>query len=112
MWTVVFTEDSLKILDTYIEEYQDYFLNRYSDTGIWSEYTIRENYKKEAQSLYDAIYLHTLNSMKRDIIGHESSINNMRTTATFLGKRIIFVEYRENQENMTRYIHHLKIIYR
>ncbi len=74
MWQATFTSESLYILDEYIENYQDYFLGQFSDTGIWSEFTIRQNYEQEAITLYDELYNHILSSMKRELIGYEPSI--------------------------------------
>lgn len=112
MWKVRFSSESLSILDLYIEGYQWYFLSRFSDTGIWSEEVIRKNYESDGIKLYDALYDHILQNMTRDLIGYETSSLWLRTTATFLEKRIIFIEYQEDGENHIRYVHTLKIIYR
>lgn len=108
----MFTSESLAILDTYIEDYQGYFLGRFFDTGIWSEDIIRRSYEAEAIQLYDAMYDHILGSMSRDLIGYEVNKDNIRTTATFLEKRIIFIEYREDEGKQIRYILNLKIVHR
>ncbi len=50
--------------------------------------------------------------MSREMIGYEASPRNLRTTATFLEKRIIFIEYREDIREQIRYIQTLKIVYR
>ena len=112
MWNIQFTWESLTVLDNYIENYQEYFLSRFSNTGIWNEDTIRENYENEAIQVYNEIYDHIIEVMKRDLIGYEPSGWKISTTATFLWKRIIFLEYEEDLEAQTRYIQILKIIYR
>ncbi len=81
-------------------------------SGLLLEDVIKTNYELEAIQLYDTIYDHILKSMSRDVIGYEPSKWSTRTTATFLEKRIIFIEYREDNREQIRYIQTVKIVYR
>lgn len=112
MWNIAFSTESRQAIKSYIRNYQEYFLSRFSDTGMWWEEVIQQNYIQEATALRDNLYRHISTAMKRDLIGYESSEGDIRTTATFLERRILFIEYREDTENKIRYILSLKIVYR
>jgi hypothetical protein len=73
---------------------------------------MRENYIHEAENLRNNLYHHIKRWLSRDVIGYEMSENGLRMTAVFFGRRILFVEYREDLGAHTRYIHTLKIIHR
>ncbi len=112
MWQAILSIESAETIHTYVAQYQEYFLGRFSDTGIYGEDIIRQNYINDATTLRNNLYDHILTSMRRELIGHELSDWDIRTTAIFFGKRIIFIEYEEDIVMQMRYIQNIKIVYR
>lgn len=55
MLNVFFSEKARERMRRYSQNYADYFLDMYDDTGIWSEEIIREQYKKESVRRIDEI---------------------------------------------------------
>ncbi len=47
MHNVFFSEKVRVRIRKYSQDYANYFLEMYDDTGIWSEEIIRDQYKKE-----------------------------------------------------------------
>jgi hypothetical protein len=58
MWNISLSSESISIVEKYIENYEAYFIDRFSDTGIWSESIMRENYIHEAENLRNNLYHH------------------------------------------------------
>ena len=56
MKTVRFRSSAIAWVDTYIREYGDYFFGLFTNTGIFSEATIRENYVREAKDRRDDLF--------------------------------------------------------
>jgi hypothetical protein len=44
--------DAYMQLEKYVYLYETYFIEFFSDTGIWSEDIIQENYRKTAKHLF------------------------------------------------------------
>ncbi len=55
-------------IDTYISSYLDYYVSLYSDTGIFSEEIIIEQYQKEARERYREIRSRITEYFSPDII--------------------------------------------
>ncbi len=51
MWSAKISSDAYKMVSRYIEAYRDIFLERFTDTGIWSEKIIAEGYRNVAERL-------------------------------------------------------------
>lgn len=49
-------DNVIRAVDIYIENYSNYFLGLYTDTGIFSEDQILEYYEKEAQNREKELY--------------------------------------------------------
>ena len=55
MFNVLYTESARTALDTYFDSFKNYYTSLYSDTGIFSENLIQENYIKVADDLFNII---------------------------------------------------------
>ncbi len=49
MKIVLFQDNNIEAVDRYINHYEEYFFDLFTDTGIFSEETIRGNYVREAK---------------------------------------------------------------
>lgn len=56
MKTVRFRDSAVAGVDSYIHGYADYFFDLFTNTGIFSESTIRENYVREARGRRDDLF--------------------------------------------------------
>ncbi len=56
MKTILFQNNSIESIDHYINQYEAYFFNLFTDTGIFSEANIRENYVREAKNRRNDIF--------------------------------------------------------
>lgn len=56
MKTVRFRDSAVAGVDAYIYGYADYFFDLFTNTGIFSEATIRESYVREAKSRRDDLF--------------------------------------------------------
>lgn len=64
---IIYSEKVEKILEKYIENFNSYYENLYSDSWIWSEEIIIKSYKKEAFDRKDDI-INTINKKLWDTI--------------------------------------------
>lgn len=56
MLKVVYSQEALDTLASYISSYREYFLEIYSDTGIWSESIIREGFILLSDARHEEIF--------------------------------------------------------
>ncbi len=67
MYKVVYTTESLRAIDTYIIQYTSYFEQLYSDSVIWSEDQIIEQYRREWYARYDEIIDMITHALQSDV---------------------------------------------
>jgi hypothetical protein len=68
MRKVIFSEDVIASIDRYIFQYKQYFRDLYSDTGIFSEETILEQYEKEAKARHREIFARIVDRLGEDTV--------------------------------------------
>lgn len=104
MSSIRFTEKAIIDLQVFIRNYEESFLELYSDTGIWSEYEIKSNYIKSATELYERIrdnIIFKLGSKK--VLGRKE--NELMTEIDFyVGSRLVMVLFSDDKGNNIRWI--------
>ncbi len=101
---VIFTQQAYTDLYLFIVHYKDSFVDLYSDSGIWSENEIIENYRKNAEGLYARIYetimakLSSRQVLGRIAVGKSSQLN------FYVGSRLIMVIFSEGKEDNARWV--------
>lgn len=68
MKTVLFQDNCIESVDRYIDRYEEYFFDLFTDTGIFNEETIRENYVREAKNRRDDIFHSIIQRLSPDIV--------------------------------------------
>ena len=105
MYKVEFTEQFKRILENFIDSYKNTFLNRFSDTWIFSEEVIREYYIKNSIEFYEEIIDKIENIFwKSEILWYKPLENNKRESGIIIGNYNLFIEYFEDLENKIRVI--------
>ena len=104
MLIIRFTEKAVIDLQIFIRNYEESFLELYSDTGIWSEAEIKDNYTKSATELYERIrdnIIFKLNNKK--VLGRKEN-EFMAEIDFYIGSRLIMVLFVDDKENNVRWI--------
>ena len=90
---VIFENTALEGINQYIERYTLYFEELYSDTGLWWEREIIENYKKEGYARYDAIIDMIESTVSNDIVSYTQSETHIRWKS-----KILLVQFRDKED--------------
>lgn len=56
MYKITFSKKALDTFHRYFTQYKQYYIERFSDTGIYDEHAIQSNYHKLAESLSSTIF--------------------------------------------------------
>lgn len=92
MYKVILSEDTIMIIDKYSLKYREYFEELYSDTGIWAENQILDQYRKESlQRRQEIIYLLADKLSKDTILGRTSE----NTTVFSWRSKLLLVSWQE-----------------
>lgn len=92
---VVFLPYALDNIDKYILLFQSFYTNLYSDTGIWSEKYILEEYQHKSEYLADMLVDTITEKMSVEIVPHEIMIAHLRKAVFTIERRRIEVIYEE-----------------
>jgi hypothetical protein len=113
MFTVKFSQDAIKRVDSYTDRIVSYYEDLYEDTGMGhAEEIIRLQYRDAAEllniSIYDTVAV-TLE--KNPILGYSYNPDSQVYTITAtVGTRRLFIEYREYKEENTRVVMDVQVI--
>ncbi len=103
MYKVVFDVRALLGVDQYIEQYTKYYEHLYSDSGIWSEDQIIEQYRLEWYARYDEIIDTITMTLQTDVVSYmqDKTLIRWRTKVILLSfqdiwdlRRVIEIEIR------------------
>ena len=108
MWRIILTEQARRSLISYFAAYQKYFLDRFSDTGIWSEDVIRKWYEKDTEDLLD-LSLETIEEHFQKEILPYSELDNQRYAVFLMKDRFLWITFIEDTNTKTRTIRYLRI---
>lgn len=94
MRKIAYDARALDNLEGYIVAYRRYFSQLYSDTGIWSEGRIREQYEQIAEEKYEEILTLVERNLANDsVLGRKDD-----NIATFSWRtKTVLVSWRENE---------------
>ncbi len=68
MKIILFQDNCLETIDRYIDKYEEYFFNLFTNTGIFNEETIRENYVREAKNRRNSIIDLIIKTLSTDLV--------------------------------------------
>jgi hypothetical protein len=109
MWSVNISPDAYKMVSRYIEAYRDIFLERFTDTGIWSEKTICTGYKNMAEQLRIDIVEKLQSHMSHEQVTGFREENESRYIRITMNDRWLEIGYTEDTDKQIRYIESIKI---
>ena len=94
MRKIAYDAHALDNLERYIVAYRRYFSQFYSDTGIWSESRIREQYEQIAEEKYGEILTLVERNLTNDsVLGRKDD-----NVATFSWRtKMVLVSWRESE---------------
>ena len=101
--TSLWTADILRFVD----HHTAFLADRFYDTGIDSEDSIRERYKTEWYEFGMGIYDHVIESLSREIVPYQEIDFGIRLSVFIYRKRRIFVRYFE--KDFAREVFDIKI---
>lgn len=95
MKQIVFYDGSLDPIRLYIRNLKVYYFNLYSDTGLWNEEWMLDEYEKKAELLYTIFIDVITEKMSVEIVPHEIMIAHLRKAVFTIERRRIEVIYEE-----------------
>ncbi len=97
MYNVVFESNARIWINTYIEWYTWYYVDLYSDSGIWSEDQIIDGYKKEWYARYDEIVDIIVQTLENDIVSYMKNETLIRWRT-----KVIIARFRDEWDTRIR----------
>lgn len=99
MHKIIFTEKAINILEKYILSYREIYLNLYSDTWIYYEGLIKDNYLENSNKFYYDVKSDILNILQeKTIFWYKVLENKSLQVVVSAWNYKLFVEYSENSE--------------
>ena len=113
MYKSIITSQVRKQITRYGEFYLEWFISRFSDTGLGhAESIIQKQYIESSDILVESIYHSIETATIQEIISYAPLENWIRETSIRLGNRRIFIQYEEDLSSMTRFIIDIEILRR
>lgn len=94
MHKIVFWEKFWESLENYIDMYLKYYETIFSDTGIWSQDAIIENYKLDSQKRYTEIVDIIEKKLSNPIISYQDNSTIIRWRS-----KILLVSFRDEWDS-------------
>jgi hypothetical protein len=96
MKQIVFYDRSLDPIRLYISNLKSYYFDLYSDTGLWNEEWMLDEYEKKSELLYTIIIDAVTEKMSVEIIPYEIMVTSFRKAVFTIERRRIVVIYEES----------------
>lgn len=110
MFKVIFTEMAEFSLKSFVNHYEEGFVNLYKNSGIWAEDTILQQYYQAAILLNNTIVDETENKLKQnEVLGRKPKQNNWYELSFYVGDRFISIVYWEDKKENARYVESIEI---
>ena|SRR3989344_3336050 len=104
MLEIRFTQKAIIDIEIFIRNYEESFLQLYSDSGIWSEHIIRDMYMKSADQLRDRIIGGIVQKLKQEKVMGRKEHELMVEIDFHVGSRLIVVLFSDKYELSERWI--------
>lgn len=96
-------------MQRFIRNYEEAFFELYSDTGIWNESLIIENYRGSAQRLYLTVLSEIEQRLDdKKVLGRKSRLK-FQELSFYVGNRLVIVYYTDDAKSKTRLIESIGI---
>jgi len=109
MFLVRFSETAVEEIAAYVDAYRRGYRELFSDTGIWSEKAIIEQYELAAQSLFDSLFLSIKQLLSPETVLGRSVSGQRMECHFYLGDRLIIISYTENTKKNERTVELINI---
>ncbi len=109
MFLVRFSETAVEEIVTYVDAYRRGYRELFSDTGIWSERVIIEQYELAAQSLFDSLFLSIKQLLSPAKVLGRSNSGKYTECHFYLGDRLIILSYTESFKKKERTVELINI---
>ncbi|MEK7665747.1 MAG: hypothetical protein AAB337_02630 [Patescibacteria group bacterium] len=109
MFLVRFSEVAVAEIVAYVNAYRRGYRELFSDTGIWSEKAIIEQYELAAQSLFDFLFLSIKQILSPTKVLGRSNSGKCTECHFYLGDRLIILSYTENTKKKERTVEQINI---
>ena len=102
MLEIRFTQKAIIDIEIFIRNYEDSYLQIFNDSGIWSEYIIKDMYRKSADELRENIVSGIVEKLnKKKVFGRKES-ELMTEIDFYIGSRLVMVLFSDNKESKER----------
>ncbi|MBI5793862.1 hypothetical protein HZA87_02120 [Candidatus Uhrbacteria bacterium] len=109
MFLVRFSEAAVTEMLIYVDAYRRGYRELFSDTGIWFEKIILEQYELSAQSLFDSLFLSIKQLLRPSkVLGRSHSVK-LSECHFYLGDRLVIISYTENAKKKERTVQSINI---
>lgn len=106
---VHFKEVAAIQLTSFLDAYKKAFVQMFSDSGIWSEEMIIEQYRKSAQDIYSLILGNILLKLSGEKVLGRKKVGESFEIIFYVGSRLIVVVYSENKHDNERIVESINI---
>ncbi len=111
MYSSVIASRVRQKITRYGDLYLEWFISRFSDTGLgYAETIICNQYLESSDLLVESIYRTIEKATAQELLPYSPLPNGIRETSIRLGARRLFIQYEEDQENIIRYITDIEIL--
>ncbi len=108
MYKIILRKQAKDTIEKFIISYKNSYLKMYSDTWIYYEDIIRENYIKIAKNFYFDIKNNIEKSLQEEkIIAYKPLENNKFIITIKVLNYRLFVEYSENNNDKLRFVENI-----
>lgn len=104
-----FKEQAIVDLQRFIRNYEEAFFQLYSDTGLWNEGLIIENYRQSAQKLYLTVLKEIEQRLADKKVLGRKSLPQFQELSFYVGDRLVIVYYTDEGKSKTRLIESIGI---
>ncbi len=105
MYKIKISKKVYILIDNFIGWFLNWFIERFNDTGIFSENIIKHNYIISSEKLKDKIFdIISLELSQNKILAYKVLKNNILRITFLVWNYIVFIEYTQNETKKIRYI--------
>ena len=104
MFEVVFSQESIENIQSFVRSYEGTFVRRFSDSGLWSVETILEQYRSLTNDLYVNLKTSIISRLEIPrVLGRKKTGKLLRISFS-INDFFIIVRYKESLKEKARYV--------
>ena len=109
MIELLFEEQALGELQSFVRHYEEAFFDLYRDSGVWNEELIIESYRESAKKLHGVILQEIKHRLARKKVLGRKATAGWYELCFHVGARLIIVYYSENLKQERRWVESIAV---